>query len=223
MATVVLRLIKGTPLTIQEIDDNYNNLNNDKAEVNEPSFTGGFIGLPPGTTAERPVTPVQGMIRYNTETDNIEGYINGDWRDVGLTLDSSGYGTGKIKSLYEKVNVVAAGGTGTVDVDIKTATVWYYTANNSANWTFNFRGDGSTTLDSILAIGESITVAFMTTNGATGYRPTGHTIDGAAATVKWQGSAPTAGNANAIDTWAYTIIKTAAATFTVLGSQTKYV
>jgi len=45
------------------------------------------------------------------------------------------------------------------------------------------------------------------------------TIDGSAQTVKWSGgTAPAAGNASAIDAYSFTIIKTASATFTVLGA-----
>jgi hypothetical protein len=48
-------------------------------------------------------------------------------------------------------------------------------------------------------------------------------IDGNAVTPKWQGgSAPTAGNADSLDVYSFTIIKTAANTYTVLGSQTQF-
>jgi hypothetical protein len=49
------------------------------------------------------------------------------------------------------------------------------------------------------------------------------TVDGAAATVDWfGGAAPSAGNANGIDVYTYTVIKTANATFTVLASQSRF-
>jgi hypothetical protein len=49
------------------------------------------------------------------------------------------------------------------------------------------------------------------------------TIDGNAITPKWQnGVAPTAGNANSIDIYSFTIVKTGSATFTAFGSQTKF-
>ena len=35
----------------------------------------GYIQLPVGTTAQRP-TAVEGMIRYNTTTDKVEGSYN---------------------------------------------------------------------------------------------------------------------------------------------------
>lgn len=36
--------------------------------------------VPKGTTAQRPTSPVTGHIRYNTTTDQFEGYQNGAWR-----------------------------------------------------------------------------------------------------------------------------------------------
>ena len=36
-----------------------------------------------GTTAERPVSPVNGEIRYNTTTSQFEGYQGGEWGQLG--------------------------------------------------------------------------------------------------------------------------------------------
>jgi hypothetical protein len=128
-----------------------------------------------------------------------------------------------LTSAFETATVSATAATGTVNVDISTSSVKYYTSNASADWTFNFRGDGSTTLNSLLANGQSATVAFLVTNGSTAYKPTVFQVDGSAVTPKWQsGSAPVAGSANSIDSYTFTIIKTGSATFTVLGSQVKF-
>jgi hypothetical protein len=49
-----------------------------------PSFGGtGFILIPKGTTAQRPVSPVNGEIRYNTDTSQFEGYQGGAWGQLG--------------------------------------------------------------------------------------------------------------------------------------------
>jgi len=126
-------------------------------------------------------------------------------------------------SPLETITVSATAATGTVNVDIITSGAKYFTSNASANWTFNFRGDGSTTLDSLLTTGQSITVAFLVTNGSTAYRPTAFQVDGSSVTPKWNGgTAPAAGNINSIDSYTFTIIKTASATFTVLGAQSKF-
>ena len=49
--------------------------------VSKTSPTGAAF-LPSGTTLERPI-PVEGMIRYNSETLGFEGYFNGLWQSVG--------------------------------------------------------------------------------------------------------------------------------------------
>lgn len=142
----------------------------------------------------------------------------------GLTGNVSGGDiTGTLKSPYEKWNISATAATGTVDIDLITASAWYYTADATADWTLNFRGDASTTLDSLLAVGEAVTASFLATIGASAYYPTAFQVDGSAVTPEWQNAAgPTAGNASQIDVYTFTIVKTASATFTVLGSNTTF-
>jgi hypothetical protein len=75
----------------------------------------------------------------------------------------------------------------------------------------------------MMSTGQSLSVVFMNTNGSTAYYLNAFTIDGTSVTPKWHGgSAPTSGNASAIDAYVFTIIKTASATYTVLASQTKF-
>ena len=126
-------------------------------------------------------------------------------------------------SPLEPITIAATAAASTVNVDIVTSGVKYFTSNASADWTFNFRGDGSTTLNSLMSTGQSLTVAFLVTNGSTAYKPTVFQVDGSAVTPKWQGgNAPSSGNVNSIDSYTFTIIKTASATFTVLGAQSKF-
>ena len=42
-----------------------------------------FVLIPKGTTAQRPVSPVDGEMRYNTDTAQFEGYANGAWGQLG--------------------------------------------------------------------------------------------------------------------------------------------
>jgi hypothetical protein len=132
-------------------------------------------------------------------------------------------GGGKIQQLAEKVTTEATAATGTVNYDVLTQAVWNFTTDASANWTLNIRGDGSNSLNSIMDTGESITVAHIVSQGGTAYYNSAVQIDGSSVTPEWQGgSAPTAGNASSLDTYTYTIIKTADATFTVLASLTQF-
>ena len=125
----------------------------------------------------------------------------------------------------ERTSVSTSAASGTVTIDANTATTQYITASATSNWTTNVRGDGSTTLNSIMTTGDSITVALLSTQGATAYYNTALQIDGTTSgvTTEWQGgTAPAAGNVSGIDVYVYNIIKTASATFTVLASQTKF-
>ncbi len=133
-------------------------------------------------------------------------------------------GTTDIQQVLEKVTVAATAATGTINYDLLTnGGVTYYTSNASANWTLNIRGNGSTTLNSTMATGESLTIAFLVTNGATPYYQSGFQVDGNAITPKWQGgTAPSGGNASSIDIYSITIIKTADAAFTAFAAQTKF-
>jgi hypothetical protein len=125
----------------------------------------------------------------------------------------------------ERFNIVASAATGTVALDALTSGSWYYTTDATGNWVLNVRGSSSTSLNSILTTGDSITVAFLATQGSTAYYNTSLQVDGTTSgvTVEWQGGvAPAAGNASGIDVYLYNIIKTASATYTVLASQTKF-
>lgn len=124
----------------------------------------------------------------------------------------------------EKVTVSATAATGTINFDVSTQTVLYYTSNASANWTLNVRGSSVDTLDGLLPVGESFTFTFLVTNGATPYYQTGMTIDGSSVTPKWLGGvAPAAGAASSIEAYSFTVVKTAATpTYVVLASVGKF-
>jgi hypothetical protein len=134
----------------------------------------------------------------------------------GLIQDGSG--------VIETATVSATAATGTINLDVLTNSILFYTTAATANYTLNIRANASVTLNSVLGVGQSITVVFMNTNGGTAYYQTAFQIDGVGQTVRWQGAtAPTAGNANSTDVYAFTIIKTAATpTYTILGTLTRF-
>ena len=129
----------------------------------------------------------------------------------------------KIADVLETATISATAATGTINYDVTTQAVLYYTTNASANWTVNFRGSSGTSLNTLMATGESVTVAFFVTQGATAYYNNAVTIDGNSVTPKYQGgTAWSAGNASSIDAYTYTIIKTGSAAFTVFAAQTRF-
>lgn len=133
-------------------------------------------------------------------------------------------GTSSIWQMMENATVSATAATGTVNYDLLTnGAVTYYTSSASGNWTLNLRGSATTSLNSVMSTGTSLTIAFLVTNGGTAYYQTALQVDGNAITPKWQnGAAPSSGNTNSIDIYSITVIKTGSATFTALASQTKF-
>jgi hypothetical protein len=129
----------------------------------------------------------------------------------------------KTSNIIETVTVSATAATGTIAYDVTTQSVLYYTSNASGNFTVNFRGSVGTSLDTVMSTGESMSVTFLVTNGATAYYNSAVQVDGSSVTPKWQGgTAPTSGNASSIDSYTYVIIKTGSAAFTVLAAQTRF-
>jgi hypothetical protein len=124
----------------------------------------------------------------------------------------------------EVATVSATAATGTINYDITTQSVLYYTSNASANWTVNFRGSSGTSLNTLMSTGQSMTVAFLVTQGSTAYYNSAVQVDGTTSgvTTRWLGGAPTAGNASGIDSYRFLILKTGSATFTVLASVTQF-
>ena len=123
----------------------------------------------------------------------------------------------------EVATVSATAATGTINYDVTSQSVLYYTTDASANWTVNFRGNGTTSLNTLMSTGQALTVVFLVSQGATAYYNNAVTIDGSSVTPKYQGgTAWSSGNASGIDAYSYTIVKTGSATFTVFASQTQF-
>ena len=164
-----------------------------------------------------------------TDAMNISsgGLININSSSAGTSLltvtTSTSKSALKIPNIAEVATVSATAATGTINYDVTTQSVLYYTTNASGNFTVNFRGSSGTSLNTVMATGESLSVTFLVTNGSTAYYNSAVTVDGSSVTPKWQGgTAPTSGNASSVDSYTYVIIKTGSAAFTVLASQTKF-
>ena len=159
---------------------------------------------------------------YLTGTTLPSGIVTSSLTSVGTLGTLTVGGTSTIQQALEKATISATAATGTINYDALTQAVLYYTSNATANWTLNLRGSGATSLASMMSNGQALTVVFLVTNGATAYYPTVHQIDGSSVTPKWvSGTAPSAGNASAIDVYTYTVIK-AAAGFTLLASRSYF-
>ena len=129
------------------------------------TFTGtSHIQLTSGTTAQRPVTPANGMIRYNSDDDVFEGY-DGDWGNF-LSYENNTYlknnffhnfGGSTVQLGYAPGNIANAG-----------ATLIFRQSNLASNKPLlvNAAGTASVTLDI------QGTDAVQLTSGTTAQRPT---------------------------------------------------
>jgi len=186
----------------------------------------------------------EGMFAYLADSNATTFYDGAAWQTLStggdLTALTAGSGititspTGPVPTISlstgptltspkETATISAVAATGAINIDVVTSSVNIRTVNATGNWTINVRGDGTTTLNSLMATGEQISVVFESPKGATAYYPTAFNVDGSAVVPKWLGgTAPSAGNINSTDVYVYTIRKTGAATFTVLASQNRF-
>lgn len=165
---------------------------------------------------------------------SVVGVAGGKINANGLLVDRLGINTiaprtavdiadlTSLMSVLEQTVYDTVALTGTVQFSVLLGALVIHDANAVANWTFNVRGDGTNSLDSLMAVGQTITVVTEVPQGVTGYYCTAITVDGAApAQIKWFGTgAPTQGNVSSIEVYTISIYKKAAATFYVRGSRT---
>ena len=184
------------------------------------SSTAGYQRL--NLDTELSYNPSTGTLTATVFSGSLSGGTVSATTISGTTITASDtvtFNAGAVEEFSPQIT----GLTGAITLDIKTNSVYFYTANSTANWTLNFRGDVSTTMDTYLAVGKSATVVLLATQGVTAYYPTAFSIDGSPVTPKWLGgAAPTGGNASGVDAYSFTILKTAAGTYTVIASQARY-
>lgn len=139
---------------------------------------------------------------------------------TGLTVT----GLSSIQEAKEKVTLNGTGATGTINFDVLSQAIIYNTANATSNFVLNIRGNSSTTLNTVMSTGESMTLMFINTNGSTPYIISDFQIDGSSVTPNWlyPTGAPGAGIANSKETYNINIVKTGTGAFTVLMSRTVY-
>ncbi len=87
MATIITRAGKGSPLTNNEVDANFNNLNSDKLETNNASATGTF-GLT-GTLSVTGDSTLNGAVVINEAGANKDTRIEGDTDTNLVFVDAS--------------------------------------------------------------------------------------------------------------------------------------
>lgn len=127
----------------------------------------------------------------------------------------------KFSNIKEKINTVATAPAGWVTIDLTTASIWRFIAA-TANWNINVRGSSTATLNSLMDIGDTVSLSVMVPQGSTGFYSTAVQIDGVSATIWWAGAVPTGGYPNCLNVYSYAIEKIANNSFIVYASQAKF-
>lgn len=156
-------------------------------------------------------------------TDYAKPTVASSWTALQTFSGSTTVAAASLVNAKEPATISTTAATGTINYDVTTQSVLYYTTNASANWTLNIRANSGHTLDSIMSTGDVITITFLVTQGGTPFYNNALTVDGSSVTPKCQGgTCPAAGNASGIDVYTYAVVKTGSATFTVLESLTQF-
>lgn len=132
-----------------------------------------------------------------------------------------------VNRLLENANLISSSTSGNVNVFLDDNSVYYVTSNVAGNVTFNIRVSPETTLNSFMANGQSITTAFILTQGSTQFLAN-LSIDGVyqSGNTRWSSNTRPTYSASLtnqqLDVYTFTSIKTGSDAFSVLGSRTSY-
>lgn len=177
-----------------------------------------FFASAAARDASAPLTAAltEGMFCYLADTNITAYYSGGAWIPL--------FQNQVLTSPKEQAVLLTTAVDNPTNIDVSTASIQITTGAPTADFTINVRGNGSTTLDSLMEIQDSITVTFECLNGAANtFFASAFEIDGNAVTPKFLGgSAPAAGFASSANVYMLQIRKTAAATFTVIASLSQF-
>lgn len=70
----------GSEVQVADVSSSQTLLNK---KISSTAALTGALELPAGTELERPGTPAEGMLRYNSDSDSFEGYAAGAWAGIG--------------------------------------------------------------------------------------------------------------------------------------------
>jgi hypothetical protein len=212
IATVNSAASAGTNLSVFTNDTAYSTTTGTVTSVALSVPTGlSIAGSPITTTGTLALTLTAGYsIPLDTDIANWDTAFG--WGDLKTTSNTytgvnNFSNTLTVNEIIEKANIVGTAYSATQTFDLLTGSVFYCTADAANDVTVNFRGDGSNTLDSILAKGESMSVAILVTMGATLYELSAVQVDGTSFTPKWPGGVAPIGTATGIDVYIYSVVK----------------
>jgi len=146
------------------------------------------------------------------------------YNTLATLTDSQVIANKTLKVVKEPVTLANAAPGGIQDFDVATQSIVLYNTATQ-NFILNLRGNSTTTLNSLLSIGESVGITLLVPNGSVAYSLTGITVDSGTGTrtIQYQ-NAVTAppGNSNCTDIYVVYLIKTDVNVWKIYVSQTKY-
>jgi hypothetical protein len=192
-----------------------------------------YFGLQPGLSGRAGVEYVNRNISFNpasnTLTIGVNLNVSRNALDGNAIADSSlpANKVSPINRLVENAYLIPGQANGNVNIYVGESSVYYLTGNTSGNVTFNLRVSPQVPLDGLLGDGQSITTAFIITQGAVQYTAN-LAIDGRfqATSTRWvSNSRPSYAatiTASQLDVYTFTTIKIGANNYSILGSRTSY-
>ena len=152
----------------------------------DAEFDGDYLKISDGTTAERPGSPIAGMIRFNTTTELYEGYDGTEWVNISgfasLQEDLSPVLGGNLDVNGNSITSVSNGnitfqphGTGVIDFkndNTQESEIRLYCESNNAHYVAlksnvhaNYSGDVTLTLPTqsgvVATTGKAIAMAIV--------------------------------------------------------------
>lgn len=191
-----------------------------------------YFGLQPGLSGRAGTEYVNRNISFNPASNTINIGVNVNLRQNsvnGISIAESSLPSEKLRPLsrlVENAYLIPGSANGNVSIYVSDSSVYYLTGNTAGNVTFDLRVSPTVPLDSLLGNGQSITTGFIVTQGSVQY-VANLSIDGVyqASSTRWSGnSRPTSASLtnSQLDAYTFTVIKTGANTYSVLGSRTNF-
>jgi hypothetical protein len=184
--------------------------------------TGGQVLSTDGSGNLSWLTVLVGTPNYANFAGQVVDSTQSNITSLGTLTTLSVAGMTSIQEAKEKFVANSTGATGTIQFDVLTSAIILQTANASANFTLNIRGNSTTTFNSILSTNESASITYVNKNGATAYYANTFQIDGSNITPVWPFGAPSAGTPSGYDVYNFNILKTGSSTYVVFAVQGGY-
>jgi len=170
--------------------------------------------------ADGTATPNRGIIKYEHANDAMAFNTADNER---LRITSTGGVHFNNAELIERVNITAGKLSDNQNINLDNGMIHHFTTTETTTATPNIMT--TTGINTAMATGDAMSVTIVTTAAAAGYAATvhidGNTVGTNGGTLNWTGgSAPSAGGASGVDIYAYTIMKTASSTYTVIATLT---